>query len=587
MFDIMNMKPIHEYVDFKKEEKKSRDGNPYTQYIIVTTLPDKKKGKVEINKYRQKLLQSGFRQDPRGTYYMWTNKVREAQQKIETLLAEINADIHDNGGEGVSDDRYSEVMDAIKQTIADIVGSGLPVETEEKIKNRLEDIAASLADSVDEREATQFIESLFNFSSDLNLFHKYSFQNSILIYAQDPNATKVAPKSKWQELNRQVVDINNTITINCGNHMYELPNHPGRYREYKLDARKEDDDYMSRVRGGQERANQRKIEYIEVKRKLHHWNFDPCPVYDIANTTGQDLPQQQQQADTTNIYGDSNDDPNANALFAIAKKSLEDEGITVTQDPATAGERGWSRNRQINVSSEVSGSEAASVIFDEWAHDLLHHQGNPFYQEAERYFREKGGADLTPAHIEQIKRVQAQTVSAVLSKFYGLPTSFHPKYMQLLQAQGGLESKQLILENLGTIRDVSNHIVTKVKKYQGAFDTTQHQTQQQPDSVNESVKKSDFKKVKSSLENSKSISRDMKETISKYLTSGSKYREGGHLSGLSKPQELRKKSKKIDGVSMGADKNGFYVYTHRARSKSHPTPEQITVKEIDFIESTG
>lgn len=105
--------------------------------------------------------------------------------------------------------------------------------------------------------------------------------------------------------------------------------------------------------------------------------------------------------------------------------------------------------------------------------------------------------------------------------------------------------------------------------------------------INESVKKSKYKKAKDSLMNSKSINKKMKELILNYMLGGSTYHEGGYVHGLSKPQELQDKSKKINGVSMGADKNGFYVYTHRSRSKSHSTPEKITVKEIEFIESTG
>jgi hypothetical protein len=46
-------------------------------------------------------------------------------------------------------------------------------------------------------------------------------------------------------------------------------------------------------------------------------------------------------------------------------------------------------------------------------------------------------------------------------------------------------------------------------------------------------------------------------------------------------------SVKINGCSLGADKNGFFVYTHRARCKSFPTPLKITKKCIDFIDSTG
>jgi uncharacterized protein (AIM24 family) len=41
------------------------------------------------------------------------------------------------------------------------------------------------------------------------------------------------------------------------------------------------------------------------------------------------------------------------------------------------------------------------------------------------------------------------------------------------------------------------------------------------------------------------------------------------------------------GFSMGVDKNGYYIHTHRARSKSHDTPNGFTKKEIEFIDSTG
>jgi tRNA nucleotidyltransferase/poly(A) polymerase/2'-5' RNA ligase len=103
--------------------------------------------------------------------------------------------------------------------------------------------------------------------------------------------------------------------------------------------------------------------------------------------------------------------------------------------------------------------------------------------------------------------------------------------------------------------------------------------------LNES--KSDYSDTKESLMKSKSISAEMKKEILKYLTGGSTYKEGGHVHGLLKPKELINKTPKADGVSMGADKNGFFVYTHRARSDSHATPEKIPVKEINFIESTG
>lgn len=53
---------------------------------------------------------------------------------------------------------------------------------------------------------------------------------------------------------------------------------------------------------------------------------------------------------------------------------------------------------------------------------------------------------------------------------------------------------------------------------------------------------------------------------------------------VAKPDDLKTK---MDGVSLGKDKNGYFVYTHRARCKSYPTPHKIPVSKIKFIETTG
>jgi hypothetical protein len=60
--------------------------------------------------------------------------------------------------------------------------------------------------------------------------------------------------------------------------------------------------------------------------------------------------------------------------------------------------------------------------------------------------------------------------------------------------------------------------------------------------------------------------------------------------------ELRMESKEehglpkpdgMDGVSLGRDGDGFFVYTHRARSNSYKSPEKIPASVVKDIESTG
>ena len=101
--------------------------------------------------------------------------------------------------------------------------------------------------------------------------------------------------------------------------------------------------------------------------------------------------------------------------------------------------------------------------------------------------------------------------------------------------------------------------------------------------INENKGISNYKQVKQSIEKSRKLSKEMKEEILKYITSGSRYNEG-RIYGLNIPKI---EGKSFKGVSLGADKNGFFVYTHRARSKSYSEPNKIPDSKIKFVESTG
>lgn len=48
-----------------------------------------------------------------------------------------------------------------------------------------------------------------------------------------------------------------------------------------------------------------------------------------------------------------------------------------------------------------------------------------------------------------------------------------------------------------------------------------------------------------------------------------------------------RRSGRFNGVSIGRDKNGYFVFTHRARSKSYDSVGKIPNSVIKYIESTG
>lgn len=98
----------------------------------------------------------------------------------------------------------------------------------------------------------------------------------------------------------------------------------------------------------------------------------------------------------------------------------------------------------------------------------------------------------------------------------------------------------------------------------------------------------DKKDIKETIKNLK-LKKELKEIALNLLKTYTKAGRG-KITGLNLHPELLSKINKggyPNGFDMGIDKNGFFIHTHRARSKSHEKPSDITVKEIKFIDSTG
>lgn len=97
------------------------------------------------------------------------------------------------------------------------------------------------------------------------------------------------------------------------------------------------------------------------------------------------------------------------------------------------------------------------------------------------------------------------------------------------------------------------------------------------------------KDIKQTIQRLHGLPQELKDEAIKYLkpyTVAGK----GRVSELELHPDIIKKCKEkglTPGFSMGVDKNGYYIHTHRARGKSHKTPDKIPVSELKFIESTG
>jgi hypothetical protein len=108
-------------------------------------------------------------------------------------------------------------------------------------------------------------------------------------------------------------------------------------------------------------------------------------------------------------------------------------------------------------------------------------------------------------------------------------------------------------------------------------------------SLNEKYESLTIPQIKEKIQNLKNLTKEYKDIAVNFVKQYT-HAEKGKVSGLNQHPDLKKKIREKslpNGFDMGIDKNGFYIHTHRARSKSHPKPDGITEREIKFIDSTG
>jgi predicted GNAT family acetyltransferase len=145
------------------------------------------------------------------------------------------------------------------------------------------------------------------------------------------------------------------------------------------------------------------------------------------------------------------------------------------------------------------------------------------------------------------------------------------------------------VENKGGNRDFS-HREDMYRSPQGA-DALNEEIEKMRSTLlmleNKSIEKE--RDIKDKIKYVRGVSDELKDFAMNHLeryTNAAK----GRISGLQLHPDLKKKIKEKglpDGFSMGVDKDGYYIHTHRARSKSYEKPDAINIKDIKFIDSTG
>jgi len=262
-------------------------------------------------------------------------------------------------------------------------------------KKKTAQLLESLNEKIDKVQSSSEFKKVLRFFSK---FHNYSYQNSMLILMQKPEASFVAGYRQWQKkFNRHVKKGEKGIAILA----------PFTYKkEVKKSNLNSDTDDQ---------------ETEEVKRTY----FNTVYVFDISQTEGEPVPELDMELENTN-------QKLINLLLDYAKS----QEIEIAFKSLSGGTDGYSRGGEIVINDNANETEQASILVHELAHEHLH-------------FNSKSNSlNLSKEIIE----MEAEAVAFVVMDYFNIENK-SDKYLALYK-----ESYDL-MESFKRINDVSSRIL--------------------------------------------------------------------------------------------------------------------------------
>ena len=185
-------------------------------------------------------------------------------------------------------------------------------------------------------------------------FHRYSFNNHLMIFCQRPDATLVAGFRKWKTMNRSVNKGEKGIAIFA----------PCRY---KVEAETSDSPVEVAAPSAQ-RGDRPKAEVLRGFRVVH--------VFDISQTEGEELP------DLDAVRPRLLDGDAPEGIWEVLVAKAEAAGYEVIREQRQ-GENGYCDflNKKIAVRPDVEPAQAVKTLVHELGHALLHGEELPTSRE--------------------------------------------------------------------------------------------------------------------------------------------------------------------------------------------------------------
>ena len=229
-------------------------------------------------------------------------------------------------------------------------------------RERLQEITAGIEQGIKELFDS---EKYMRYLSVMSKFHRYSVNNTMLIYMQKPEATLVAGFNKWKnQFERHVKKGEHGITIIA----------PTPYKK-KIEEMKRDPDTHAPILDADGKA-------VMEEKEIEIPMFRPVKVFDVSQTDGKPLPEL-----ASSLSGTV---PHYEAFLKALRRSAP---VPIEFEPMAANTDGYFSpdQQRIAIREGMSEVQTVSATVHEIAHSKLHNQkkiqidNDEQYQEVELF----------------------------------------------------------------------------------------------------------------------------------------------------------------------------------------------------------
>ena len=229
-------------------------------------------------------------------------------------------------------------------------------------RERLQEITAGIEQGIKELFES---EKYMRYLSVMSKFHRYSVNNTMLIYMQKPDATLVAGYNKWKDqFERHVKKGEHGITIIA----------PTPYKK-KIEEQKLDPDTKAPILDKDGKI-------VTEEKEIEIPMFRPVKVFDVSQTDGKPLPEL-----ASSLSGNV---PNYEAFMEALRRSAP---VPITFEAMAADTDGYfsADHQKIAIRQGMSEVQTVSATVHEIAHSKLHNQkkiqidNDEQYQEVELF----------------------------------------------------------------------------------------------------------------------------------------------------------------------------------------------------------